>query len=637
MDRTARREPNRARQEAIRYPSRTEPARRSRSIQTPAPMPRPNEALCDLVETMPIDSNHCQIGAGRSRAQGIEGHCCPTISSESMEAPQKSTLQETARQLDERIRALRPQSLLDRSIRWITGKHADEQQVGLIRAMASICGRHALGYCCGYLAFNSIPVRAAASEEIRRVLGQTRTVDLPAIECMVSGSWLRTYEWMQLRPSDLDKILYSVTDRMAVLAIATFHCSGYVREAAVSNFAAQSHDGWELPFLLMRCCDWVREVSEAAEAAVRARLLERNISHFARSSALILRLRERERGAESDALRSTLSLLHSSAAVPELESLIEHKEISLRRAAFEIASGAGPFSPHDLVSRAMRSYDPELRRRGLLFATQHFERDELFEFLSKVLRTMHGAPAYQALTEMAQRWPEHAAQFVEQAIWSRTRTVRRLAREWAAVNNSHVRPADEYRRVIAANEPKRLASALEGLGECGSSSDVNVVSPFLDSPSVKLRTAAANAYCLLIGTQDDVRIVELLGDAASSVSRVAYSALRGRSLHPAILRLRELSKSPHAHVRKRAGRLVASVRHWLSFEVLACLYRDQDPAVSTSAREALRRWISNAQPVQGCAQDRSAAENVHGAIRMDLSKDENRTLDLMFRVAGEMG
>jgi hypothetical protein len=71
-----------------------------------------------------------------------------------------------------------------------------------------------------------------------------------------------------------------------VIALASMHKSGFVRERAVRLLAGR-RDGGELPLLLVRVNDWVAPVREAAGAAVRARLQPAYAVHFVRCLTLV--------------------------------------------------------------------------------------------------------------------------------------------------------------------------------------------------------------------------------------------------------------------------------------------------------------------------------------------------------------
>jgi len=71
--------------------------------------------------------------------------------------------------------------------------------------------------------------------------------------------------------------------------VLSFHPSGYVREEAVLRLTALDDDA-ALPYLLLRCGDWVSQVRNAARHAVLQRAGPSSVATFTRNFALVTRL-----------------------------------------------------------------------------------------------------------------------------------------------------------------------------------------------------------------------------------------------------------------------------------------------------------------------------------------------------------
>jgi hypothetical protein len=73
--------------------------------------------------------------------------------------------------------------------------------------------------------------------------------------------------------------------------MASFHQSGYVREAAI-NKLDQITSGTELSFLILRLNDWVSNVRDAAYGAIGSRLKPEYALHFFSNLTLVSRLQD---------------------------------------------------------------------------------------------------------------------------------------------------------------------------------------------------------------------------------------------------------------------------------------------------------------------------------------------------------
>src|SRR5690606_15046073 len=78
-------------------------------------------------------------------------------------------------------------------------------------------------------------------------------------------------DWHAIRPEHVAQVAERSGRPVAAAGLLSMHPSGYVREAAV-EVLAKTPDARALPFLLVRCADWVTQVRLAAQAAVGERL-----------------------------------------------------------------------------------------------------------------------------------------------------------------------------------------------------------------------------------------------------------------------------------------------------------------------------------------------------------------------------
>ncbi|MEU8060052.1 HEAT repeat domain-containing protein [Microbispora bryophytorum] len=100
----------------------------------------------------------------------------------------------------------------------------------------------------------------------------------------------------------------------------------------------------------------------------------------------------------------------------------------------------------------------------------------------------------------------------------------RATAQWA-VRRAGRSPAAIYRSAPAADSPVgRVRALVAGLGECGTHQDVDVLLPFLEHPSPRVRAEAVRAVRRLGGPL--TRIAGMLADSAPVVVRAVKRALR---------------------------------------------------------------------------------------------------------------
>ncbi|WP_331281161.1 HEAT repeat domain-containing protein [Microbispora rosea] len=165
----------------------------------------------------------------------------------------------------------------------------------------------------------------------------------------------------------------------------------------------------------------------------------------------------------------------------------------------------------------------------------------------------------------------------------------RATAQWA-VRRAGRSPAAIYRNALAADSPVGRARALvAGLGECGTHQDVDVLLPFLEHPSPRVRAEAVRAVRRLGGSP--ARIAGMLTDPAPVVVRAVKQALRGQPDAVPAARLWELlaPESP-PHVRLGAYEQLRAKDAWTRVHVDLHLLAARDVELGHRAQADLNDW-----------------------------------------------
>lgn len=122
-------------------------------------------------------------------------------------------------------------------------------------------------------------------------------------------------------------------------ALASFHGSGFVREAAVKQLQ-QCKDGSEIPFLILRCNDWVKPIAERAQQALRERRSAQYAPWLLRSQFLLAQLARARRNDLSTLFQEVSALLQSAACADAVQHACSDQDRDVRRGAFQLAADA---------------------------------------------------------------------------------------------------------------------------------------------------------------------------------------------------------------------------------------------------------------------------------------------------------
>nr|WP_243708685.1 HEAT repeat domain-containing protein [Actinomadura sp. GC306] len=165
----------------------------------------------------------------------------------------------------------------------------------------------------------------------------------------------------------------------------------------------------------------------------------------------------------------------------------------------------------------------------------------------------------------------------------------RTTAQWAA-RRADRPPAAIYREALATEHPwGRTRALVAGLGECGTRQDVDVLLPFLEHPSPRVRAEAVRAVRRLGGPVS--HLADLLADPAPVVVRAVKRALRHEPYAVPTARLWALlaADSP-PHVRLGAYDQLRTQDTWTRVHVDLHLLDDPDPVLSSRAHADLTAW-----------------------------------------------
>jgi HEAT repeat protein len=428
--------------------------------------------------------------------------------------------------------------------------------------------------------------------EIHQIISELRPLDLAALDQRVRGwsayGYYNLQNWQSLRPADVSRLAQSEF-ATSLVGLASFHSSGYVREAAVEKLALQRM-GKELPFLLIRLNDWVMQVRDTAARAVRARIEPAYAVHFLANIALVLRLRACGR-VDRQFVDEVRGLLKRPECKDLLQAAMASKDRAIRRISFQLAAEADPSARASIIRAVMT--DPDAVARS--WAVRHFlpeaTPDDLPGVVEPMLKDRFIPVRRDALWHLAQKRPDLAAEPLRFALLDNHISMRETARQFLGIANV-ANPRAFYVEAVVHAEDKLRFAAICGLGETGSATDVNLIAPFLSSKLTKLRRAAVYAIGRLDVEGNLSTLTGLLRDEKPSVSREASKALLKKARQIPLRELEDmLASSASFHVRRNALTLLLHTDKWRKIPAVLNACADEDATISGLATRALRDWF----------------------------------------------
>ncbi len=432
------------------------------------------------------------------------------------------------------------------------------------------------------------------AEEIHQIVSELPPLDLAVLDQRVRGwseySYYSLNDWQSLRPTDLSRLAQSKF-AVSLVGLASFHYSGYVREAAVGELASQ-RTGKELPFLLIRLNDWVSQVRDTAARAVRARIEQTYAVHFLANISLVLRLRACGR-VDKQFVDDVCGLLKSPECKAVLQAGMASKDKTIRRISFQLAAKSDPSTRASIIRAVMT--DPDVVARS--WAVRHFlpdvTPDELPSVVEPMLNDRYMPVRRDALWAVATKRPDLAVEPLRRALLDKHISMRETARQFLSVAGVPDVRSFYVEAVEKGADAQRFA-AICGLGESGKAADVSLLLASLDSLLPRLRRAAVYAVGRLDVEGCLTKLTGFLSDAKASVSRESLKALLPKARLISLDELELLlTSNSNFHVRRNALTLILHTDKWLKLPALLNACADEDAKIAGLAARALRDWFVN--------------------------------------------
>jgi hypothetical protein len=376
------------------------------------------------------------------------------------------------------------------------------------------------------------------------------------------------------------------SDSIARLGEASLSPNGFVRERAL-DVMAQKASPEALPHILLRLSDWVPEVRQAAQVALKVVFPTLTVKMFVENRHLLDRL-SRVIRVDMTAIQNDIKkeLLHPSRAA-ELESGLFSNDVHERLFCYHYLHDSLPRRP-DLVEKAVCDVDPKVSLWALRFLLDH-SMEKTLDYYRLFLQGRHARIKTYLLRYASQEIIRELGPEIQELIFDNTRSVRYSSRFVLGLNTS----ADcrlLYRAKLADATAQTIQPGiLAGLGETGIEEDMFLVQPWLENPRATIRFAAVGASIRLDWNQGRLALAHL-GDSNGKIRGIATDSIQSR-LTPELQQRVEVLLETGAIQEKRSSlKILSQLGGWHSLPyALNSLLQDDERLVEI-AWSCLWRW-----------------------------------------------
>ena len=353
------------------------------------------------------------------------------------------------------------------------------------------------------------------------------------------------WDWYGFGPEHVEGVA-TEPDAFEQLAVLSAHPNGRVREKAISQLSR--YGSRSLPWLLLRTVDWVPVVCGLAKAAVRELLVDAEIDAFIDALPIALRTREFSRAGASVMNEIAPFLVRQ----PDLmwQGALGHADAAVRRAAITLLAETGRATPN-LLRIALTDRDLTVRARAARLVTV---APEMASLRAMLLNDRDPSLCLHALRLALEVDPAPHRQRLERALTHRVRAMRELARHHLGGTF-----AAFYRAKLL--EPSPAPAVIQGLAETGTADDWERLVRALDMSS-KRACAGLVAMASLNRKESRETRLMMVDDPRRRVSQVAANTMMRDVWESDAPILSAYLTSPHLHVRTSAVQLACCLAGW---------------------------------------------------------------------------
>ena len=433
-------------------------------------------------------------------------------------------------------------------------------------------------------------IRSAAEQAVEPLLSKLDARQLIELEQFIRDSWTRYYSE--------DHSYRTTTEHGARLA--TLHSSGWIREKALIALT-RSGDPGSLPFVLLRCNDWVVQVRRAADKWFSAHGAAVSVHQLAACLPILAALTERFYGRDSHTVSTLLARLTLPTAAPMLMEWLLRSNARTRRLLFSLLALSGALQDAGTEAVLMNHPDPifgvlllkHLRQQSAKLPKRLL--DQVMSAKSAILRRY-------VLYSLSEDQLSQIVPLLSQALFDTAQGVRSFAQYHLLKQFNAEELQSRYAGVLQEQHVRnaRFAACILGFHEAGGKWAGSQYLKLAQHNSMQVRVAVMRTFA---ATHFEEALpwlkVAFTSYDGSSLAKVALAVFRKRPQAWTMPEIQYLLGQEHAKaVRLRAFALLCGRGRWEQLPVLFELLPDSSGVLEQHVMSRLSAWMDRYNQAQ---------------------------------------
>ncbi len=434
---------------------------------------------------------------------------------------------------------------------------------------------------------SSPEVKMRAAQVLYKCVSTLNVLELSRLDSLfrerTSLHW--SYDWKKENPESLFIPNMSEDEKTVILGLCSFHPNGYFREKALHKLA-QQNTGKELPYLLLRCNDWVQEIKKPAEQYIESRLTEQHLKEIIKCLPYIIN------NENSNAFRKAVQLLTEKQSCPYLDKCTESKDRSIRLACYQMMMLLNLINKESLIKYYSKEKEPSLRLFIFNEWTRDITVDDFKSYYPLLNRDKSPTIRLKVLEKVNFYFPSESFKQLEAALLDKSREIRAFARFSIKKQDATYDFIMFYSQMLTANQS--VQTAILGLGEVGRQEHAELVTPYLEHNNVSFMKAAIGAVTMLDGETYKRSIAALLNCKHRGISKAAMKAIASLNYEDLEEPLYTLYKDTiYDHTKYNTALLLSSLPKWEAIiYIIKFTVNTEDDEISRLGKRKLEGWTA---------------------------------------------
>ncbi|MBK1810714.1 HEAT repeat domain-containing protein [Clostridium sp. YIM B02505] len=428
-----------------------------------------------------------------------------------------------------------------------------------------------------------------AAEILKYIIGNLNSSKLIKVENLFRerSSYDWQYNWSNKDPQELLNPLMLIEEKITILGLSSFHPNGYFREKAILALSGME-TGQEIPYILIRLNDWVREVRSTSKKVLSRYITPKYAMDFVNNLPLVLRLRECSRDEHTQIIDKIISIISSKEGSENLIKGLQSTDPKVRLACYKVLLETKVIDTRIIMSHLIKDNDP-YNRLYVFRRIQHELRSEEFtDILQLLINDKFAQIRVLALESLYAYIPEDTLEILEKSLFDKNKSVRDTSRYLLSKHKKYDFAAI-YREAIYNDES--LYSSICGLGETGDVQDSEIVIKFIHSNSIKIVKASITALARLNIQGYKDKLILLLNDNRVGISKLAKKLVQKEINNSDADTLYEIYKqAKYDHMKINAISLLCLLSKWNSIRYIIEFCSDENKTISTLGQSELESW-----------------------------------------------